>query len=38
MAMADAKKIKVTLIKSLIGTKAPHRDVRQGPGLAPSPP
>ncbi|MGA7950374.1 MAG: 50S ribosomal protein L30 [Thiobacillaceae bacterium] len=31
--MADAKKIKVTLIKSLIGTKAPHRMCVKGLGL-----
>ena len=31
--MADAKKIKVTLIKSLIGTKAPHRECVKGLGL-----
>jgi large subunit ribosomal protein L30 len=31
--MSDAKKIKVTLIKSLIGTKAPHRKCVKGLGL-----
>jgi large subunit ribosomal protein L30 len=31
--MADVKKIKVTLIKSLIGTKAPHRECVKGLGL-----
>lgn len=31
--MADAKKIKVTLVKSLIGTKAPHRECVKGLGL-----
>jgi large subunit ribosomal protein L30 len=31
--MADAKKIKVTLVKSLIGTKMPHRACVKGLGL-----
>lgn len=31
--MASAKKIKVTLIKSLIGTKTPHRVCVKGLGL-----
>ncbi|MEQ1774927.1 MAG: 50S ribosomal protein L30 [Burkholderiales bacterium] len=31
--MADAKKIKVTLIKSLIGTKGDHRCCVRGLGL-----
>jgi large subunit ribosomal protein L30 len=31
--MADAKTIKVTLVKSIIGTKAPHRDCVRGLGL-----
>jgi large subunit ribosomal protein L30 len=31
--MADEKKIKVTLIKSIIGTKAPHRECVKGLGL-----
>jgi large subunit ribosomal protein L30 len=31
--MADAKKIKVTLIKSLIGTKGEHRSCVRGLGL-----
>lgn len=31
--MADAKKIKVTLIRSLIGTKGEHRQCVRGLGL-----
>ena len=31
--MSEQKKIKVTLIKSLIGTKAPHRACVRGLGL-----
>jgi large subunit ribosomal protein L30 len=31
--MSDAKKIKVTLVKSLIGTKQPHRACVRGLGL-----
>jgi large subunit ribosomal protein L30 len=31
--MSDQKTIKVTLIKSLIGTKAPHRACVRGLGL-----
>ncbi|HTY02388.1 MAG TPA: 50S ribosomal protein L30 [Rhodocyclaceae bacterium] len=31
--MADQKKIKVTLVKSVIGTKRDHRDTVRGLGL-----
>lgn len=31
--MAEAKKLKVTLIKSVIGTKQSHRDCVRGLGL-----
>ena len=31
--MTEQKKIKVTLVKSLIGTKAPHRACVRGLGL-----
>ncbi|MGE5522318.1 MAG: 50S ribosomal protein L30 [Rhodospirillaceae bacterium] len=31
--MADAKKIKITLVKSLIGTKPEHRATVRGLGL-----
>ena len=31
--MSDVKKIKVTLVKSLIGTKQSHRDTVRGLGL-----
>ena len=33
MIMADAKKIKVTLVRSLIGTKPDHRASVRGLGL-----
>ena len=33
MIMADAKKIKVTLVRSLIGTKPDHRACVRGLGL-----